>query len=113
MPYSTTRSVAADITALYHAAAFLQGPGANGITAGPLSCPNITNASLCTGNSTGVSMTGNSTYQDGAFAYPDTFDVNDGGENRWVDVEVTPAAMIVNPPPPPTVNSGAFLVFFP
>ena len=103
---------AADMVALYHPAAYPIGAGANGITAGPLSSPSITNAAPCTGNSTGVTMTGNSTYIEGPFAYPVLFDVNDGGENRWIDVEVTPGTGIITPPPGP-VNSGAFLVFFP
>ena len=60
---------------------FSSGPGAKGITAGPLTCPN-------TGNAT---PPGNSTYQDGPFSYPHTFDTTDAGENRWVDVEVTPS----------------------
>jgi hypothetical protein len=103
---------AADMVALHHPAAYPPGAAANSISAGPLSSPSITTAALCTGNSTGVTMTGNSTYQDGAFAYPFTFDVNDGGENRWIDVEVTPATGVTTNPPGP-VNSGAFLVFFP
>ena len=84
---------------------FSSGAGANGITAGPLSCPS-------TG---GATPPGNSTYQDGPFAYPNTFDDDDGGENRWVDVEVTPAAGNPPPPPPPpsAANSTAFLAFFP
>lgn len=86
------------------------GPGANGITAGPLSSPNVANAAPCISNSLGTVVTGNSTYQDGAFAYPYTFDTKDNGENRWVDVEVTPGAAA---PPPAAANSGAFLVFFP
>jgi hypothetical protein len=80
---------------------FSSGPGANGITAGPLSSPNVANATA----------PGNSTYQLGPFSYPDTFDGDDGGETRWVDVEVTPGGVIVNPPA--QVNSGAFLAFFP
>jgi hypothetical protein len=81
---------------------FSTGPGANGITAGPLSCPNTSSAT----------PPGNSTYQLGPFSYPNTFDTVDGGENRWVDVEVTPGGVIVKPPPP-KINSGAFLAFFP
>ena len=59
---------------------FSSGAGVNGITAGPLTCPNTANAT----------PPGNSTYQNGPFSYPDTFDGEDDGENRWVDVEVTP-----------------------
>jgi hypothetical protein len=57
------------------------GPGANGITAGPLSAPNTTNAT----------SPGQSSYHTGSWAFPDTFDTGDDGETRWVDVEVTPA----------------------
>jgi len=89
---------------------FGTGPGANGITAGPLSSPNVANGAACISNSLGTVVTGNSTYQDGPFAYPHTFDTKDNGENRWVDVEVTPGAAA---PPPTTANSGSFLVFFP
>jgi hypothetical protein len=52
-------------------------------------------------------------------AYPDGSDTHDGGENRWVDIEVTPSAVSASPTPTPTssspavTNPGAFLVFFP
>ena len=46
----------------------------------------------------------------GGLLFPDTFDDDDEGETRWVDVEVTPGGSTT---PPPTINSGAFLVFFP
>jgi hypothetical protein len=45
----------------------------------------------------GTLVRSNSTYQDndssnmGKFRYPYSFDSKDNGENRWVDVEVTPA----------------------
>jgi hypothetical protein len=61
---------------------FSAGPGANNIVNGPLTCPNTSNAAA----------PGNSTYQDGPWSYPDTFDNKDNGENRWIDVEVTPVA---------------------
>ena len=76
---------------------------AAGIVTGPLTAPNVTNAS----------PPGNSRYQIGGILFPDTFDDDDEGETRWVDVEVTPAGGSTPPPPPPTVNSGAFLTFFP
>ena len=97
---------------------FSSGPGGNNIVNGPLTCPSTANAT----------SPGNSTYQDGAWAYPDTFDTHDDGENRWIDVEVTPGTVTSSPspspsstptstptqtPPPPTAKSGAFLVFFP
>jgi hypothetical protein len=78
---------------------FSSGPGGNGITAGPLFCPNTSEAT----------PPGNSTYQDGPWSYPDTFDNKDDGENRWIDVEVTPAAVGAGT----SANSRAFLVFFP
>lgn len=82
---------------------FSTGAGRNGITAGPLSSPNVDHAAPCISNSLHTVVTGNSTYQDGQFAYPYTFDTKDHGENRWIDVEVTPEVD----------NSGAFLTFFP
>ena len=89
---------------------FSSGGGGNGITAGPLTSPNVANAAAAIANSNGAMVTGNSTYQDGPFAYPDTFDTKDNGETRWIDVEVTPGGAA---PPPTPVNSGAFLTFFP
>ena len=56
------------------------GAGANGITTGPLTAPG-TNAA------TGP---GQSTYNPGSWAYPLTYAAAGGGENLWVDVEVTP-----------------------
>jgi hypothetical protein len=56
------------------------GPGGGGISAGPVTAPS---------NSSATSP-GQSTYNDGSWAYPGTS--NDGnGENFWVDVEVTPS----------------------
>jgi len=78
---------------------FSSGPGASNIVNGPLTCPNTSNAA----------PPGNSTYQDGSWSYPDTFDNHDDGENRWIDIEVTPVAA----PAQPVVNAGAFLTFFP
>ncbi len=89
---------------------FGTGAGASGITAGPLSSPNVANAAPAIANSNGAVVTGNSTYQDGSFAYPNTFDTKDNGETRWIDVEVTPGAAAA---PPGPANSGAFLTFFP
>ena len=71
---------------------------ASGIVNGPLTSPNVAMAT----------SPGNSTYQLGAsFPYPATFDSSDFGENRWVDVEVTPAAG------PPSAGSGTILSFLP
>jgi len=61
---------------------FSAGPGKSNIVNGPLTCPSTSNAS----------SPGNSTYQDGPWSYPDTFDYNDNGENRWIDIEVTPTS---------------------
>ena len=57
------------------------GPGANGITAGPVTAP---------GTSAATSP-GQSTYNQGSWAYPQTYASAGNGENYWVDVEVTPS----------------------
>ena len=72
------------------------GGGANGIVSGPLAAPNASSATA----------PGQITYHHGAFAYPDTYDIEFGGQNRWVDIEVTPSAVTV-------ANPEAFLTFFP
>ncbi len=90
----------------FGAYAGVAGPAANGLANGPSSSPS---------NATAINPPGgNSCYFYGGTTptFPNAWDTNDGGENRWVDVEVTPAVTIVGPPPGP-VNSGAFLVFFP
>lgn len=83
------------------------GAGANGIASGPLTAP-------ATGNATAPGQT---TFHHGAFAYPDTYDTQFDGQNRWVDVEITPAAESPPPSSPPpagsSTSSGAFLTFFP
>jgi hypothetical protein len=93
------------------------GPAANGMTNGPLSSPSLANAFNPPG--------GNSCYYTGGTSptYPNAWDTHDGGENRWVDVEVTPSSATPTPTPTPTptststsptvTNPGAFLVFFP
>lgn len=73
------------------------GAGASGITAGPLTAPGTTHATA----------PGQTTFQHGPFAYPDTYDTEFNGQTRWVDVEVTPSSA------PPAVDSSAFLAFFP
>ncbi len=97
------------VDALYYPSMFSTGPGWDGITSGPLSSPNILNAGLVIGNWTNLSMTGNSSYSNptSEFVYPDQYDVKDDGENRWVDVEVTPVPVIV------PAHSGALLALFP
>ena len=88
------------------------GPAANGIVNGPLSSP----ANVDAFNPPG----GNSCYYVGGTGptYPNAWDTHDGGESRWVDIEVTPASSSSSPPPsspPPSspVNPGAFSIFFP
>jgi hypothetical protein len=82
------------------------GPGASGLTNGPLSAPSNAHSPNPPG--------GNSCYFTGGTVptYPNAWDDDDGGETRWVDVEVTPASSTVGSGPG-TVNSGAFLAFFP
>jgi hypothetical protein len=63
------------------AAYWTTGPGANGITAGPLSAPGAPTAT----------SPGQGTYHAGAWGYPQTY-APAGGENYWTDVEVTPAS---------------------
>jgi hypothetical protein len=77
---------------------------ASGISNGPLYSPNLANASLAQANGSlasvpaGTLVPSNSTYQDndssntGMYLYPYSFDSKDNGENRWVDVEVTPVS---------------------
>jgi hypothetical protein len=107
---------------------FGTGPGANNIVNGPITVPNNANASSLVDDD-GDAVTGNSSYQNGAWAYPDTFDADDNGETRWIDIEVTPTAGQATPTPTPTptitptptptttaptpVNSSAFMIFFP
>ncbi|MGD0606735.1 MAG: DUF4082 domain-containing protein [Streptosporangiaceae bacterium] len=95
------------------------GPATNGMTSGPIFSP----ANASAPNPPG----GNSCYYQGGTSptYPNGWDTNDGGENRWVDIEVTPSSSSSSPsptptptstsasPPPPVTNSGAFLTFFP
>ena len=57
------------------------GTGADGITAGPLTAPGTSNAT----------SPGQSTYNNGSWAYPNTYESATPGENYWVDVEVTPS----------------------
>jgi hypothetical protein len=57
------------------------GTGSSGITSGPLTAPGDSQAS----------SPGQSSYHTGSWAYPDTYESTAGGENYWVDVEVTPS----------------------
>ena len=56
------------------------GPGANGITAGPVTAPGLSAAT----------SPGQSTYNPGSWAYPQSYGSASNGENFWIDVEVTP-----------------------
>ena len=62
------------------------GAASSGFTNGPLATPGTANAPNPPG--------GNSCYFTGGSAptYPNAWDEGDGGENRWVDVEVTPTS---------------------
>ena len=75
------------------------GPASAGIAYGPLSAPSTANAA----------PPGQCTYQHGGWLYPDTYDTDFDGQNRWVDVEVTPSSVSSTYP----INSSAFLTFFP
>ena len=84
------------------------GGGANGIVSGPLTAPNTADATA----------PGQATYYHGGFAYPDTYDTEFNGQNRWVDVEVTPVSASASPSPSSTsagstAASRGFLNFFP
>ena len=57
------------------------GPGAKGITTGPLTAPSASAAT----------SPGQCTYNAASWAYPDTYGNAGNGENYWVDVEVTPS----------------------
>ena len=57
------------------------GTGAGGIRCGPLTAPGTSNAT----------SPGQSTYNKGSWAYPNTYESASPGENYWVDVEVTPS----------------------
>ena len=79
------------------------GPATIGMANGPLSSPSNASAFNPPGGNTCYNVGGTSP------AYPNAWDTHDGGENRWVDVEVTPYAGTS----PTVTNSSAFLVFFP
>jgi hypothetical protein len=97
------------VNSLYWPSQFISGPGWNGITTGPLSTPDILHSGAVIGNWTNLPMTGNSSYSNpnSVFIYPNLYDVKDGGESRWVDVEVTPVAVTV------PAHAGALIAVFP
>jgi hypothetical protein len=57
------------------------GAGAGGIISGPLTAP----------GESGASSPGQSTFNEGSWAYPNTYESGTPGENYWVDIEVTPS----------------------
>jgi hypothetical protein len=69
--------------------------GASGISTGPITAPNNTNATA----------PGQPVYNTPTWAYPNTWSSAGNGENYWVDVEVTPVAA--------TSQSSALIGFFP
>jgi hypothetical protein len=78
------------------------GPGANGITSGPLTAPNLA----------GATAPGQASYNQGpSFVYPGTYDTG-GAPAYWVDLEVRPTSAPAPPPAPQQANSNAFLAFF-
>ncbi len=56
------------------------GPGATGISSGPLTAPGLS----------GATGPGQSSYNQATWGYPQTYGTDGNGENYWVDVEVTP-----------------------
>lgn len=70
---------------------------AAGIVSGPLSAPDLATATA----------PGQCTYQHGGWLYPGSYDSIFGGQNRWVDVEVTPAG------PTGSAAGSLPLIFFP
>lgn len=57
------------------------GAGTDGIVNGPLTAP----------GEAAATSPGQSTYNQGSWAYPGTYGTGADGENFWVDVEVTPS----------------------
>jgi hypothetical protein len=87
------------------------GPAPDGLTNGPLSTPS--NASAFNAPTWGnTCYFVNDAASGSGVMFPSGWDHNDDGENRWVDVEVTPGGS-TTPPPPPTSSSSIPLTFFP
>ncbi|HEX4830205.1 MAG TPA: hypothetical protein VH478_03820 [Trebonia sp.] len=89
------------------------GAAPSGFSNGPLSTPGQDAANTKWG-----ADFGNSLYlftSTGVPTFPAGWDTNDDGENRWIDIEVTPSgsAPPPPPPPPPAKASGVPLTFFP
>jgi hypothetical protein len=87
------------------------GPAPSGLTNGPLSTPS--NAAAFNAPTWGNTCYFVNTATSGpGVMFPSDWDHNDDGENRWIDVEVTPVGSTA-PPPPPAPSSGIPLTFFP
>lgn len=87
------------------------GPGQNGITNGPLYAPGLADASTADIYQGSGQEPGQSVFAVGPpNQYPHLY-VDGLAQNYWVDIDVTPAGG--STASPPTVNSGAFLTFFP
>ena len=90
------------------------GVGRNGITNGPLYAPSLADASTADIYQGSGQEPGQSTFAVGPpDQYPHLY-VDGLAQNYWVDLEVTPGGTpTISPANPPSVNSGAFLSFFP
>jgi hypothetical protein len=87
------------------------GDGQNGITNGPISAPQLASAANADIYQGSGQEPGQSTFAVGPpNQYPDLY-VDGLAQNYWVDLEGTPGAS--TSPPVSTVNSNAFLTFFP
>ena len=92
------------------------GPAWNGISVGGgiLTSPNVANGPQLVYDDGSGTHPGNGSYKPSGWGYPSNFESSsDWGEWRGIDVEVTPGSNGGGGNPPPTVNSGAFLTFFP
>ncbi len=89
------------------------GVGRNGITNGPLYAPPLADAATADIYQGSGQEPGQSVFAVGPpNQYPHLY-VDGLAQNYWVDIEVTPGGTSTGPPPPPAVDSGAFLSFFP
>ena len=86
------------------------GPAPSGLTSGPLSSPGQAAAIAATGFGNTCYIVNSDHSLPTGPAFPSDSDNGDDGENRWVDVEVTPAGSTT---PPPAKSSGVPLTFFP
>ena len=80
---------------------------------GILSAPNVANGPELVYDDGSGTHPGNGMYRPTGFGYPSNFESSsDWGEWRGIDVEVTPGGSSGGGQPS-TVNSGAFMTFFP